>query len=82
MTEKYKIAEHLVMRENDAALFNASNFQIMKFNSTGFDLLRYIQNNECSFNEYQNYANSQGISEEDFTEFLDKCLEHGIINAL
>ncbi|MDA2384058.1 hypothetical protein PDN41_20310 [Bacillus cereus] len=79
MIEKYQIASHLIMRENDAALFDSSTFQIMKFNPTGFNLLLYLQKKKCSFDEYQDFANTQGISEEDFSSFFQKCLNHGII---
>lgn len=79
MATAYKIAENLVVRDGDSALFDSVNFRILKFNDTGFNLLKALRNGQLSSEDYEAYASQHDVSKEDLNEFVNKCIEHGII---
>lgn len=79
MSQKYKIANHLVIRECDLALFDSRKFQILKFNPTGFELIKILHKESHEHDELKKIAQNHNISNEDFSYFLNKCIEQGII---
>jgi hypothetical protein len=72
----YKINEKLVVREQDNTLFNAHNFQLYKFNRTGFSILKKIEEGTKNPDTTTDLIDQ---SNEEIKQFIDKCVKHEIL---
>lgn len=76
---EYKLAKHLTIRDNDKALFDAHSFCILKFNPVGYQLISEFCNKPLKKNDFVSVAKKLNVSEKDSCEFIDKCINQGIL---
>ncbi|MDM8365783.1 hypothetical protein [Bacillus thuringiensis] len=82
MKKKYQLAEHLIIRKEDLSLFDSKNVNMINLNASGFHLIHYLENKSLSKEEFKEFSIHSGITEEDFEEFLGKCMKYELIKEL
>ncbi|MCR6109000.1 hypothetical protein HXA35_01425 [Bacillus sp. A301a_S52] len=80
---KYELKQSLIIREQDNSIFDSEKLNILSFNPSGFELINHLDKYKVvTAEEFLNYAKEIKVSEEDFNEFINKCLNQDIIKII
>ena len=77
--DKYCLNSSLIAREGERSFFDKKSFRILRFNHSGFAILRRKLGMHFTLADFSQACEQEGISANDRDAFWKKCVDHRVI---
>ena len=77
--EQYCLAEDLIARDAERSFFDRKGFRVLRFNPSGFAVLRRKLGTRFDYAEFARACDEEGVSTRDARNFWQKCVDYGVV---
>lgn len=77
--ETYCLNSSLIAREGERSFFDKKSFRILRFNHSGFTILRKKLDIHFTLTDFSLACEQEGVSTNNIHVFWRKCIDHRVI---
>ena len=77
--QEFCVNNSLIARESERTFFDKRKFRILRFNHSGFAILRKNSSDNFTREGFSKTCREEGISDSDANAFWEKCIANAVI---